>query len=172
MISSISAGIPSIFIFLLVGVLISIWMHWNYSNFNGIRLPTCISKIFVPTVLLFVQLLERVSVVHLQLATVGLAFMGMGTALGYDPALIAGAIISGAFFGDKMSPLSDTTNLAPAVTGVDLFEHIRNMLWTTVPAFIIAFIAFFILGSGSGGNVDFSAFINTLEKMQRFLSLH
>lgn len=62
-------------------------------------------------------------------------------------ALIAGAIISGAFFGDKMSPLSDTTNLAPAVTGVDLFEHIRNMLWTTVPAFIIAFIAFFILGS-------------------------
>lgn len=58
--------------------------------------------------------------------------MGMGSALGYDPALIAGAIISGAFFGDKMSPLSDTTNLAPAVTGVDLFEHIRNMLWTTV----------------------------------------
>lgn len=98
--------------------------------------------------------------------------MGMGTALGYDPALIAGAIISGAFFGDKMSPLSDTTNLAPAVTGVDLFEHIRNMLWTTVPAFIIAFIAFFILGSGSDGNVDFSAFINTLEKIQRFLSLH
>ena len=96
--------------------------------------------------------------------------MGMGTALGYDPALIAGAIISGAFFGDKMSPLSDTTNLAPAVTGVDLFEHIRNMLWTTIPAFIIAFIAYFILGSGSGGNVDFSAFITTLEKMQRFLS--
>lgn len=78
--------------------------------------------------------------------------------------LIAGAIISGAFFGDKMSPLSDTTNLAPAVTGVDLFEHIRNMLWTTIPAFIIAFIAFFILGKGSAGDVDFSNFINVLEK--------
>ena len=90
--------------------------------------------------------------------------MGMGSALGYDPALIAGAIISGAFFGDKMSPLSDTTNLAPAVTGVDLFEHIRNMLWTTVPAFIIAFIAFFILGSGTSGDVDFTNFISTLEK--------
>ncbi len=63
-----------------------------------------------------------------------------------------------------MSPLSDTTNLAPAVTGVDLFEHIRNMLWTTVPAFIIAFIAFFILGSGTSGDVDFTNFISTLEK--------
>ncbi|MCI4060622.1 Na+/H+ antiporter NhaC, partial [Bacillus cereus] len=80
------------------------------------------------------------------------SFMGMCTALGYDPAIIACAIISCEFFGDKMSPLSDTTNLAHAVTGVDLFEHIRNMLWTTVPALIIAFIAYFILGSGSGGN--------------------
>ncbi|AGE80002.1 TPA: Na+/H+ antiporter NhaC [Bacillus thuringiensis] len=166
MISSISAGIPSIFIFLLVGVLISIWIAAGTIPtlmVYGFQLVS--PKIFVPTVFVVCAIVgTSIGSAFTTAATVGLAFMGMGTALGYDPALIAGAIISGAFFGDKMSPLSDTTNLAPAVTGVDLFEHIRNMLWTTVPAFIIAFIAFFILGSGSGGNVDFSAFINTLEK--------
>ena len=166
MISSISAGIPSIFIFLLVGVLISVWIVcWNNSNFNGIRLPACIPKNFHSNCFVVCAIVgTSIGSAFTTAATVGLAFMGMGSALGYDPALIAGAIISGAFFGDKMSPLSDTTNLAPAVTGVDLFEHIRNMLWTTVPAFIIAFIAFFILGSGTSGDVDFTNFISTLEK--------
>ncbi|PFE05689.1 Na+/H+ antiporter NhaC [Bacillus cereus] len=166
MISSISAGIPSIFIFLLVGVLISVWIAAG-------TIPTLMvygfglvsPKVFIPTVFVVCAIVgTSIGSAFTTAATVGLAFMGMGTALGYDPALIAGAIVSGAFFGDKMSPLSDTTNLAPAVTGVDLFEHIRNMLWTTIPAFIIAFIAFFTLGSGSSGNVDFSTFTNALEK--------
>ncbi|MFJ8527757.1 Na+/H+ antiporter NhaC [Bacillus sp. NPDC094106] len=166
MISSISAGIPSIFIFLLVGVLISVWIAAGTIPtlmVYGFQLVS--PKIFIPTVFVVCSIVgTSIGSAFTTAATVGLAFMGMGTALGYDPSLIAGAIISGAFFGDKMSPLSDTTNLAPAVTGVDLFEHIRNMLWTTIPAFIIAFIAFFILGSGSSGNVDFSTFTNTLEK--------
>ena len=78
--------------------------------------------------------------------TLGVAFMGMSQAMQLNPAITAGAIISGAYFGDKLSPLSDTTNLASAVTGTELFEHIQNLLWTTIPAFIIALTAFIILG--------------------------
>ena len=64
-------------------------------------------------------------------ATLGVAFMGMGQALGAQPAIVAGAVVSGAFFGDKMSPLSDTTAIAASIVGIDLFEHIRNMSYTT-----------------------------------------
>src|SRR3546814_5269853 len=69
--------------------------------------------------------------------TVGLALMGIGAGFGIPMYWTAGAVVSGAFFGDKVSPLSDTTNLAPAVTGVDLFSHIKNMMPTTVPAMLI-----------------------------------
>lgn len=164
--SSISAGIPSIFIFLLVGVLISVWIAAG-------TIPTLMvygfelvsPKFFIPTAFIVCAIVgTSIGSAFTTAATVGLAFMGMGSALGYDPALIAGAIISGAFFGDKMSPLSDTTNLAPAVTGVDMFEHIRNMMWTTVPAFIIALIAFFILGSNNAGDVELTSFTKTLEE--------
>ncbi|MGV6851976.1 MAG: Na+/H+ antiporter NhaC family protein [bacterium] len=78
--------------------------------------------------------------------TVGVALIGISGALDMSIAITAGAIISGAYFGDKMSPLSDTTNLAPAVAGTDLFTHIRHMTWTTGPSIIIALIIFFIIG--------------------------
>jgi len=78
--------------------------------------------------------------------TVGIGLIGISQGLGLDPAITAGAIISGAYFGDKMSPLSDTTNLAPAVTGTDLFTHIRHMVWTTTPSLIIALILFTYFG--------------------------
>ena len=76
------------------------------------------------------------------IGTVGLALAGIGLALGFNPAMTAGAIVSGAYFGDKMSPLSDTTNLAPAVVGVTLFEHIRHLVYTTGPAYLLALAAF------------------------------
>ncbi len=79
-------------------------------------------------------------------ATIGVALMGISSAIGASDPIAAGAIISGAYFGDKLSPLSDTTNLAPAIAGVELFVHIKNMLWSTVPSFIIALILFFFLG--------------------------
>jgi len=79
-------------------------------------------------------------------ATVGVALMGIANGIGASPAIAAGAVVSGAYFGDKISPLSETTNLAPAVSGSELFAHIRHMLWTTVPAFIMALILFTILG--------------------------
>ncbi len=78
-------------------------------------------------------------------ATVGIALVGIGAALGIPAGMIAGAVISGGYFGDKMSPLSDTTNLAPAMAGTDLFTHIRYMAFTTVPSIIITLIAFAIL---------------------------
>ena len=82
-------------------------------------------------------------------ATVGIALIGIGSALGVSEALAAGAIISGAYFGDKISPLSDTTNLAAAMAGTNLFTHIKYMLWTTVPSFTIALAIYLAIGFGS-----------------------
>jgi Na+:H+ antiporter, NhaC family len=83
--------------------------------------------------------------------TMGIGLMGISGSFELSPAVTAGAIISGAYFGDKLSPMSDTTNLASAATSVDLFDHIRHMLWTTVPAFLIALGVFAVIGSGGGG---------------------
>ena len=79
-------------------------------------------------------------------ATVGIALMGIGQTMGIPVAIVAGAVISGAYFGDKLSPLSDTTNLAPAMAGTDLFTHIRYMLYTTVPSLVISLILFTVIG--------------------------
>lgn len=98
-------------------------------------------------------------------ATVGIALVGIGTALGLNPGIIAGAVISGAYFGDKMSPLSDTTNLAPAMAGTDLFTHIRYMALTTVPTITIALIAFSIMSFtvDTTGSADVSNLLGTIE---------
>jgi len=79
-------------------------------------------------------------------ATIGVALIGIAQGLSLDPAITAGAVISGAYFGDKMSPLSETTNLAPAIAGSELFAHIRYMFWTTVPSISTALVLFLILG--------------------------
>ena len=86
--------------------------------------------------------------------TLGIGLMGIANSFDVSPAITAGAIISGAYFGDKLSPLSDTTNLAAAATGVDLFEHIRHMLWTTIPAFVLALILFAVLGRSEAATPD------------------
>ena len=98
-------------------------------------------------------------------ATVGIALVGIGSALGIPTGMIAGAVISGAYFGDKMSPLSDTTNLAPAMAGTDLFTHIRYMAKTTVPTIIITLIVFSILSLNmeTTGNADISGLLNTIQ---------
>jgi NhaC family Na+:H+ antiporter len=98
-------------------------------------------------------------------ATVGIALVGIGTALGIDPGMIAGAVISGAYFGDKMSPLSDTTNLAPAMAGTDLFTHIKYMAITTVPTILITLGVFTIISFNleTTGNADVSALLATID---------
>ncbi|MFT4612614.1 MAG: NhaC family Na+:H+ antiporter [Glaciecola sp.] len=98
-------------------------------------------------------------------ATVGIALVGIGTALGINPGMIAGAVISGAYFGDKMSPLSDTTNLAPAMAGTDLFTHIKYMAYTTVPTIIVTLIVFAIISVSidTTGNADISQILETID---------
>lgn len=88
------------------------------------------------------------------IATIGVAFMGIGSVWGYNPGWIAGAIISGAYFGDKVSPLSDTTVLASSTCDVNLFTHIRYLMWTSIPAMAIALTVFAIAGMTGSHNVD------------------
>lgn len=98
-------------------------------------------------------------------ATVGIALIGIGTALGIPTGMIAGAVISGAYFGDKMSPLSDTTNLAPAMAGTDLFTHIKYMTYTTVPTILITLIVFTVFSYtiDTTGTADVSSLLNTMD---------
>ncbi|GGW64653.1 NhaC family Na+:H+ antiporter [Winogradskyella epiphytica] len=98
-------------------------------------------------------------------ATVGIALVGIGTALGINPGMIAGAVISGAYFGDKMSPLSDTTNLAPAMAGTDLFTHIKYMAITTVPTIVITLVVFSIISANIDptGSSDTAFILETID---------
>ena len=97
-------------------------------------------------------------------ATVGIALIGIGNALGIPMGMTAGAVLSGAYFGDKMSPLSDTTNLAPAMAGGDLFTHIRYMLLTTVPTLVVTLIVFVVLGLtiDTSGEADTQSILNSI----------
>lgn len=98
-------------------------------------------------------------------ATVGIALVGIGSALGIPPGMIAGAVISGAYFGDKMSPLSDTTNLAPVMAGTDLFTHIKYMTITTVPTILVTLVVFSIISTSieTSGNADLSQILETID---------
>ncbi|WP_299683516.1 Na+/H+ antiporter NhaC [uncultured Tenacibaculum sp.] len=99
-------------------------------------------------------------------ATVGIALIGIGGALDISLGMTAGAVLSGAYFGDKMSPMSDTTNLAPAMAGTDLFTHIRYMAYTTVPTFIVTFVFFLILGftQSASGEANTGQMITDIDK--------
>lgn len=147
-VKSISSALPALLILLLIGALAGTWM------LSGI-VPAMIYyglDILNPTIFLFATCLIC-AVVSMAtgsswstVATVGIALLGIGTALDVDSGIVAGAIISGAYFGDKMSPLSDTTNLAPAMAGTDLITHIKYMTITTVPSIVITLIIFLLLG--------------------------
>jgi NhaC family Na+:H+ antiporter len=99
-------------------------------------------------------------------ATVGIALIGIGDALGISLGMTAGAVLSGAYFGDKMSPMSDTTNLAPAMAGTDLFTHIKYMAYTTVPTFVITLLVFIIIGFSvnATGQADTSVMLTDIDK--------
>ncbi len=155
-VDSISSAMSSMIILLLIGTLAGTWL------LSGI-VPAMIYyglQILNPTIFLFAACVvcAIVSVATgsswTTSATVGIALVGIGKALGLPVGMIAGAIISGAYFGDKLSPLSDTTNLAPAMAGTDLFTHIRYMLYTTVPSISISLVLFLILGFMYGGNAE------------------
>lgn len=147
-VSTISSAMGSILILLLIGSLAGAWM------LSGV-VPAMIYyglQILNPTIFLFAAcaICAVVSVATgsswTTAATVGIALIGIGSTLGIHVGWVAGAILSGAYFGDKMSPLSDTTNLAPAMAGTDLFTHIRYMTITTGPSIVISLIVFLIVG--------------------------
>ncbi len=155
MINGIREAIMPVLILLLIGMLIGVWqMSGTVATILSIGLNTISAEWFLPSVLLITMIVSTFTgSAFTTVGTVGVALFGIGTALGISPALAAGAIVSGALFGDKMSPLSDTTNFAPAVAGVKLFDHIRFMMGTTIPAFIITLILFMFLGR-SGQTAD------------------
>ncbi|MEZ5363466.1 MAG: Na+/H+ antiporter NhaC [Bryobacterales bacterium] len=145
---SVAHALPAIFILMAVGLLIGVWIA------SGV-VPLLIYyglKILAPSYFLAASCLAC-AVISLATgsswstaATAGLALIGVGKALGVSEAMTAGAVVSGAYFGDKMSPLSDTTNLASATAGSELFEHIRHMLYTTIPALTVAIGGYLALG--------------------------
>jgi NhaC family Na+:H+ antiporter len=169
MVHGITVAMSAILILIIVGTLIGTWIQ-------GGVVPAMIyygMKILSPGIFLAATLIIC-SVVALgtgsswsTAGTVGVALIGVGRGLGIPDEMVAGAIISGAYFGDKMSPLSDTTNLAPAVAGTDVFSHVRHMVYTTGPSYIIALILFIILGlkfrGGAMDTANIELMLNTLE---------
>ena len=147
-IHTIGMSMQAILILLIIGMVIGTWI------LSGV-VPTMIYyglKIINPAAFLPITLISC-SIVSLALgsswttaSTIGVALIGIGEGFGIDRNIIAGAVISGSYFGDKMSPLSDTTNLAPAMAGATLFDHIKHMLYTTMPAYIISLALFTFIG--------------------------
>jgi NhaC family Na+:H+ antiporter len=163
-VNSISSAMSSILILLLIGSLAGTWL------LSGI-VPAMIYyglEILNPTIFLFAACVVSaiVSVATgsswSTIATLGIALLGIGQTLGLSEGIVAGAIISGAYFGDKMSPLSDTTNLAPAMAGTDLFTHIKYMAFTTGPSIGITLIIFLVLGFMNSSEAD----INQIASVQ------
>ena len=157
MVHGITLAMGAILILMVVGTMIGTWIQ------GGI-VPTMIFyglKVLSPGIFLVATLIIC-SIVSLgtgsswsTAGTVGVALIGVGQSLGIPVGMVAGAIVSGAYFGDKMSPMSDTTNLAPAVAGTDLFSHIRHMVYTTLPGYIISIILYGVIGAKfAGGSID------------------
>ncbi len=163
-VKTIGSAMPSILILLLIGSLAGTWM------ISGV-VPAMIYyglEIINPKLFLFTAVVVS-SIVSVAtgsswstIATIGVALLGIGKALGMNEAVVAGAIISGAYFGDKMSPLSDTTNLAPAMAGTDLFTHIRYMFYTTIPSMTLTLLIFL----GIGFKYDFGSAVVHVENVQ------
>lgn len=167
LIKGVSTGIIPIFIFILIGALISTWilsgvipslMVWG---FKLISIRWFLPSVFVVCAVVGSAIGSALTVI----STVGIAFLGMGITMGMNPAMVAGAIISGAVFGDKTSPLSDSTNLAAAIVGADLFSHIKNLMWSTIPAFIVSLIGYALLGHG-GSHFNGATINQTISTLQ------
>lgn len=146
-VGTITSSLSAIIILLIIGMLSGSWMMGGvvpsmiYYGLDVLR-----PEYFLPaTVVLCAVVSVSIGSSWSTIATIGVALLGIGDALGFDPVVVAGAIISGAYFGDKVSPLSDTTNLAAAVAGTPLFTHIRYMMNTTVPSIAVTIVVFVIM---------------------------
>ena len=169
MIETISMSLQAILILLMVGALIGAWILSGTVPsmiYYGVQLMS--PDYFYLTACLVCALLGfSIGSSWTVAGTLGIGLMGIAAALDLSLPMSAGAIISGAYFGDKLSPLSETTNLAAAVTNNDLFDHIQHMLWTTVPAILITLLIFFVLGLGNNSGVVIEDIINLQNAMDQ-----
>ena len=165
MVRGISVGLPSVLILLAIGVLIGSWQVSGVVPlmvFHGLRLLA--PEVFLVACCLICGVVSLATGSSWTTAgTIGVAMIGVAEGLGVCSAMTAGAVVSGSYFGDKLSPLSDTTNLAAAVAEVPLFQHIRHMLWTTIPSMLIALGAYAFLGFSSGDQSSFGEISTLLE---------
>lgn len=179
-VKGISISMPAILILIAIGILIGTWVASGIVPlmiFYGLKILSP-GYFLVATCLICAVVSFATGSSWSTAGTVGVALIGIGQGLGLPIEMIAGAIVSGAYFGDKLSPLSDTTNLAPAVAGAELIEHIKHMLFTTVPSLIIALILYAILGariSGEAASLEsveqLGNTLNTLFNLSPFLLL-
>ena len=140
--------VPTLCLLMAIGVMIGTWLQsGTIATIIACGLKMINPAWLLPLTLLFCSLLSLVTgTSYGSVGSAGVAMMAIGNAMGINPGMVAGAVICGAMFGDKLSPLSDTTNLAPAVAGAKLGDHIRSMLWTTLPTYVITLIIFTVLG--------------------------
>lgn len=150
MAESVHTSMGAIYLFFFIGILVTALMISGaipsliYFGLDIISSKTFYLSSFLATAIIGIAIGSSLTTV----ATLGVALMSVSNAFGLNPAITAGAIVSGAFFGDKMSPLSDTTGIAASIVGIDLFDHIKNMMYTTIPAFIVSAIAFTLMSLG------------------------
>lgn len=144
----IAKGMPAILILITVGAMVGTWMTSGtipMMIYYGVQIVS--PKWLLVTAFLITSLVSVATGTSWgSVATMGVALMGIASALGVNPAATAGAVIAGSYFGDKISPLSDTTNLAPLAAGSNLYEHIGHMFWTTVPATIVSLVVYAVVG--------------------------
>lgn len=145
---SVRDGFQSVLIVLAVGALIGSWiLSGTVPTLIYYGLKIISPKWFLPATLLLCSMLSvATGTSYGSAGSAGLAMMGIGISMGFPPGMIAGAVICGALFGDKVSPFSDTTNLAPAMAGTDIFKHIGSMMWTTMPVWLLSLVLFTLMG--------------------------
>lgn len=169
MVKGISNALPAIMILLIIGMLIGVWIVSGVVPtllYYGLKILA--PEVFLPTALLICAITSLATGTSWGTSgTIGVALMGIGAGLGFPLPVVAGAVLSGAYFGDKMSPLSDTTNLAPAMAGTDLYTHIRHMANTSGIAFGLTFLIEIFLslkyGAANANLEKVNEILNTLD---------
>ena len=171
MYKGIRLALPAVIIIMLVGLIIGSWIGGGVvASMVYYGLMIINPQYFLLTICLICSIVSlAIGSSWSTMATIGVAGMGIGVSMGINPAMIAGAVISGSYFGDKMSPLSDTTNLASGLTNTDLFVHIKHMMYTTIPGLLIALVAYFfiginVIGSNTASSADIQEMLTTMDE--------
>jgi len=169
MLNGIANALQAIVILAIIGVLIGVWILAGVvPTFLYYGLKILSPKIFLPAAVIICSISSLATGSSWGTAgTIGIALIGIGAGLGFPLPIVAGAVLSGAYFGDKMSPLSDTTNLAPAMAGTDLYTHIKHMVYTTAVSYgltlVIESVLSFIYGGGQADMESVNQILNGIE---------